>query len=131
MSFSLFTFPSTRLLFWSRVSPATTAALSRSTRLHEALEFTYLAGGTFRQPQVKFLSLSMMKQVPKFLDELIGRACRLARLTNGREGFLLLVVSFWWEKENLVAAQQQEGLVLFHSIAREFVSSRAEVKGRP
>jgi hypothetical protein len=34
----------------------------------------------------------MMKEVPKFLDELIGRLRRLARLTNGGERFLLLLI---------------------------------------
>jgi hypothetical protein len=91
ISFSLFTFPSTRPLFWGRVSPATTAALSRSTRLHKALECAYLAGGAFRQPRLQFLCFPVMKHVPKFWNELIGQSSRLARLTNGSEGFLLLL----------------------------------------
>jgi hypothetical protein len=33
-----------------------------------------------------------MKEVPKFLDELIGRSRRLARLRAGRERFLLLLL---------------------------------------
>ncbi len=32
----------------------------------------------------------------------------------------LLVLSYWWEEENLVAAEQLEGLVPSHSLAKVF-----------
>lgn len=60
--------------------------------LDKTLEFAYLAGSTFRQPGIKLLTLPMMKEAPKFLDELIGCSRCFAGLTNGRERFLFLFI---------------------------------------
>jgi len=95
MSLSLFTWPSTNPLFWGRVSPATIAALSRSTPATKLWSSRIWLVLTRLLPSVEPFACARAQHLGKLLNEVVSQIDFWMKVPKHDERFLFICLQFF------------------------------------